>query len=150
MKIGRLRRVGYSFLGLLSGNAVLTLWYVADFVRHAMSHPGSRPWVPEFSWMFQMSCIYFAFMVAGWLLVGVPFAIGVSTEMIQKMSWWIVVVGAIAGPVSLWSVFLLSGIKLNPGRWREASPLIMYPGIAGLVTGAVYYGLMLRRLRKAG
>jgi hypothetical protein len=149
MNAGPLRRLGYTFLGLLAGNASLLLWSLGNALtfREEMLrlHRGAPN--DQISVALQLSLIYFVFSIGGWTLVGVPLALAIPARVVARMSWCTLLLGAVSGPISLFMVFsLIPNSRFNWERWRDGTLFCIYAAEIATVASAVYLGLVRRRL----
>ena len=106
MKLDYLVGVGYSFLGLLAGDAVLLILSLLNALRTSLLLHGQ----------FKDQCfsalgffIPIAIVsIVGWLVIGVPAVLILSPRRILQSSLWnLLVVGGLLGPVALFVIFLL-------------------------------------------
>lgn len=107
MRSDRLLRVGYSFLGLLAGDAALLVLVVFNALRTSLLQHGRLMGL-----LLQMSLEWFSLVaivsIAGWMMVGVPAVLILSANRIVKTArWQLLLAGALLGPLALMIVFLL-------------------------------------------
>ena len=107
MKGDRLLRVGYSFLGLLAGDAALLLLVLFNALRASLLQHGRL-----MALLLRSALEWFGLVaivsIVGWMMVGVPAVLTLSTGRILKTAWWqLLLVGALLGPIALLIVFLL-------------------------------------------
>jgi hypothetical protein len=149
MNAGPLRRIGYTFLGLLAGNASLLLWSLGNALRIREEmlrlHRGSPN--DQISVALQLSLVYFVFSIGGWMLAGIPLALAIPARVIARMSGWTFLLGAVSGPISLFMVFsLIPNGHFNWERWRGGMLFWIYAALIATVASAVYHVLLRRRL----
>jgi hypothetical protein len=106
------RRVAYSFVGLLGGNAALLLFLLQNAIRLRASllamHIGQP--TAQIPYALEMWAIYATFSFVGWLFVGVPIALLFPARSIKRLSWpQRVLVGTALGPLALFLAFVLLG-----------------------------------------
>ena len=116
MKSDRLLRVGYSFLGLLAGDAALLFLGLFNALRASLLQHGKL-----MSLMFRSALEWFIPVVivsiVGWLVIGVPAVLMISTGRILRTSWWpILMLGALLGPLALLVIFLLLSRGMPSGQ----------------------------------
>jgi len=106
MKSDNLLRVGYSFLGLLTGDAVLLILTFLNALRTSLLLHGQ---LKAQCLTAVGSFIPIAIVsVIGWLAVGVPVALILpSRRIFQSPLWLLLLVGVLLGPVALFVIFLL-------------------------------------------
>ena len=84
------RRLFLAFCGIITGDialALVLLWNSAPL---------------------GMLAFYMLFSLAGWVIVGLPVALGVPPHFIGRMSWyWRILVGGALGPLALFLIFVL-------------------------------------------
>jgi hypothetical protein len=100
-----LRRVGYSFLGLLAGNAVLLILDLLNALHLSLLLHGQlkAQFLTAMGFFIPVAIV----SVAGWLAVGIPAVLILPTGRIVKSSLWLLLLlGALLGPLALLLVFL--------------------------------------------
>jgi hypothetical protein len=149
MKAGPLRRIGYTFLGQLAGNAFPLLFLLgkAFLVQQQLLDIRIGPAPEQLSLALQMWVIYFVFSVAGWVLVGIPIALAIPPRIILTMSWWTLVIGAASGPFSLLLIFaMMARGRLDAGTFRNTGMFLIFAFVISTTASAVYYALVRRRV----
>lgn len=106
MKSEHLRRVGFSFLGLLAGDAALLILTLLNALRICLFLHGQ---LKAQCLMAVGSFIPIAIVsVVGWMIVGVPAVMILSPGKILQSSWWLLLLlGALLGPLALFLIYLL-------------------------------------------
>jgi hypothetical protein len=108
--VNPIRRVAYTLVGLLAGNAILLLFLLQNAFRLRVSLLAAHMGEPELQIpiAFQMFVIYAVFAFAGWLLVGLPTALFFPACSFTRLSWPVrVLLGAALGPLALFVIFVL-------------------------------------------
>lgn len=110
MKLDPLLRVGYSFFGLLAGDAALLMLFLlnglhASLLVHGQLRAQCLTALGSFIPIAIVS-------VAGWLVIGVPAVLILSPRRVLRFPRWLVLVAeALLGPLALIVIFVL----LKPG-----------------------------------
>jgi hypothetical protein len=138
MNVGALRRIGYSFVGLLAGNLVLLVVWLGFFLRNRIALPPNHG--PNLSSdlmdMLGIMAIYAVFSIFGWVLIGIPAVLLLSSRRIAALPWTaLVLCGAVLGPVSLTLIFLFGG-HFSPRIFTEGGPYFLF---AGVVSGVAFW-----------
>lgn len=135
-------RIGYSFLGLLAGNAALFAYF---FLL-------ARAWEPSHMQVLEIFPFYIAFSFLGWVAVGIPAVLLIRSEFIARLYWLpMLLIGAALGTFAQFLIFLLLGSRgyLNlPGHWNEVAWYFMMAVIVSTAAFAVYCVLVRRALCK--
>lgn len=121
MKISRskpspARRLAYSFLAFVAGEAILLVYLVGNALHERamliavhMGEPARQ--VPM---ALELFALYTSFAFVGWLLVGVPVVLFCSPTFIVGLSWPLrLVMGTALGPLSLFLVLLLLMLRIH-------------------------------------
>jgi hypothetical protein len=147
MSLEYLLRIGYSFLGLLAGNAVFLIFALGNALHISLLLHGH----------FEAQCLtalgFFipiaVVSVAGWLIVGVPAVLILSPQRIlQVPPWQILMVGALLGPAALLAIFLLLSRGLAKGEtFTNTGFLWVCASLISCVAFAVHCALMRRYAR---
>jgi hypothetical protein len=106
MKNDRLLRLGYSFFGLLAGDAALLILSIANAVHISLLLHGQlkSQLFTAMGWFIPIAIV----SIIGWMLIGIPTVLIISSERILKTSWLLIlIVGALLGPLALVIIFLL-------------------------------------------
>ena len=134
-----LRKIGYSFVGLLAGDGALLAcitWSTRDLEHN--------PWQ-----LLKIFCLYAIFTVLGWIVVGVPAVLLMDIAFIRRIHWPLVLlIGAVLGPLALFLIFLvldiLNGQFSLAGYWDDAALSCALAMVVSLVAFAVYCIFMRR------
>ena len=105
-----LLRVGYSFFGLLAGDAALFILFLLNALRASLLLHGQlkAQCLTAFGSFIPIAIV----SVPGWLAVGVPAVLILSPQrVLQSPLWLLLAVGALLGPIAFFVIFLL----LSPG-----------------------------------
>lgn len=133
------RKIGYSFLGLLAGNAALFTFLLVDAKAWEMKDIGAA---------LEIYLFILAFSLFGWVLVGIPFVLVIQSEVITDLHWLIVVlIGLFLGALAQFFIFFLFEVTghLNlAGHWRGVA---RYEELAMLISSVAFvvYCLLMRR-----
>jgi hypothetical protein len=149
MNAGPLRRIGYSFVGLLAGNLVLLVVWLGFFVRGRMALPPNRgPLLgSDLLNMLSIMAIYAIFSIFGWVLIGIPAVLMLSSRRITALPWTALVpCGAALGPVSLALIFLF-GSHFSPRVFTEGGMFFLFAGVVSGVDFWLHCLLIRRRAR---
>ena len=106
MKGIHLLRVGYSFFGLLAGDAALLILFLLNALRASLLLHGQlkAQCLTAFGSFIPIAIV----SIVGWLAIGIPAVLILSQRIVlQSPLWLLLVVGALLGPVALFSIFLL-------------------------------------------
>ena len=106
MKSEHLLRVGYSFLGLLAGDAALLILILLNALRTSLLLHGQlkAQCLTAVGSFIPITIVSFV----GWLAVGAPAVLILTpTRILQASSWLLLFLGAALGPVALFVIFLL-------------------------------------------
>ena len=110
IRVNPMKRLAYTFVGLVAGDAMLLLYLVQNSLR-------ARAWLVsvhmgepqrQIPIALDSFVIYAMFSFAGWLLVGLPTALIFPAHFISRLSWPLtLILGAVLGPLALVGIFLL-------------------------------------------
>lgn len=147
MSLDYLLRIGYSFLGLLAGNAVLLILAFVNALQISLVLHGQveAQCLTALGFFIPIAIV----SVVGWLVVGVPAILILSPRRILRSSAWpLLIVGALLGPAALFGIFLL----LRPGLPKEETftntgILWFSASLISFVAFAVHCALMRRYAR---
>ena len=106
MRLDHLLRVGYSFLGLLAGDAVLLILALLNALHISLLLHGQlkAQCLVALGFFIPVAIV----SVVGWLVVGIPAALILSPRRLLHTSLWpLLIVGALLGPAALFVIFLL-------------------------------------------
>jgi hypothetical protein len=149
MTTGRLLRIGSSFVGLLAGNLALLVVSLGFWVRGRIDLPPNHG--PYFGSdlvnMLSIIAVFAVFSVFGWVLIGIPAVLFLSSKRICSLPWAALVpCGAVLGPVSLTLIFLVMDGRYLSLREVIDDNLFFYP-FAAVVSGVAFWVhcLLIRR-----
>ncbi len=106
MKSDHLLRVAYSFIGLMAGNAALLSLAVLNALHISLLLHGQlkAQFVTAIGSFIPIAIV----SVVGWIAIGVPTVLLLSPKRILQTSlWWLMLIGALLGPLTLLVIFLL-------------------------------------------
>ena len=115
MKSDNLLRVGYSFFGLLAGDAVLLILALLNALQISLLLHGQlkAQFLTAVGWFIPIAIV----SIVGWMMIGVPAVLIISTGRILKTAWWLILlVGALLGPLALLIIFLLLSRGMPSGE----------------------------------
>ncbi len=106
--LGLSLRIGYAFIGLLAGNAVMDA-YVLRGLPWALATSSTGVRLSDIVLgVFGVILLFGTFSLIGWLLVGVPVVLFLPIRLVRRLPWAaIFAIAAILGPVAFFPVFLL-------------------------------------------
>jgi hypothetical protein len=152
--IGFERKIGYSFLGLMAGNAVSFTGLLTMSVLARMNAPaGIREfWTEGISGTLGLSLAIWVTSMLGWVLVGLPVVLSIPTRIVGKLSW--ITSGLIGAALGLCAM-LLFFLAVNGGKLDKAlysDPQAMRTNLtlfadAALIAGVAFavYGVLVKR-----
>jgi hypothetical protein len=142
MKTDYLHRIGYSFAGLLAGDAALFAYFCLF----------ARAWEPNHLQVLEIFPFYVAFSFLGWIAVGMPAVLLIRSEFIARLYWLpMLLIGVVLGAFAQFLIFLLLGSRGNlnlPGHRNEVAWYFMMAVIVSTAAFAVYCALIRRALCK--
>jgi hypothetical protein len=148
------KRIAYSLIGLVGGNAVLFLYLMQNAIRVRASLLALGMGAPanQIPLALEMSFIYGVCSFAGWLFVGLPFVRFIPTHSIADLSWPLrLLLGAALGPMALLVIFaLLSRGHLSSNSFTSTGFLWLYSIVVSEVSFVLYAGLLSRRAQHGG
>ena len=147
MSLDYLLRIGYSFFGLLAGNAVLLIFALVNALHVSLLLHGQvkAQCLTALGFFIPIAIT----SVAGWLIVGVPAVLVLSPRRIlQSPPWPLLFFGALLGPAALFAIFLV----LSPGMPKQETFahtgfLWVSASLISCVAFAVHCALMRRYAR---
>jgi len=149
MNIGWERKIGYSLVGLMAGNAAAAAALLLIFLLPRLGLlPGlARVWNPTTPMLF-----FFIAMVSmlGWALIGLPFVLLLRAESAADFYWPVAAfIGGILGVLGmlLFCVVMDRGLGTvsNAAAMRQIAPIF---GVAALI-GAVAFVVYCSRIKAA-
>jgi hypothetical protein len=142
-----LRRLAYSFIGLIAGDVILLLFLLHNAIRSRAlllaSHVG-QPAV-QIPLAFKMFAIYGTFSLAGWMLVGLPTAVLFPAHYVLRLRWALrAMIGAALGPFALVAILVLvnRGRVSFPASFAHMGVLWVLAMLVSAVSLAVYAALL--------
>ena len=136
------RKIVYSLLGLLAANGALLAYFVVI----------DKAWEAKNANGLEIFLFYLAFSLIGWILVGIPFVLVISSEVLVELNWLIaILIGLGLGALAQSFILLWFGITghLNvAGHWRG---IAWYEELAMAISAmafVVYCALVRRTLRQ--
>jgi hypothetical protein len=150
MQIGPARKIGYSFLGLLAGNAAMLVLMLGSMLypgRWMSLHiAGSNRMLFDTLGMF---VVYATFSMLGWVILGLPFVLLLRSEFVSRLLWiFIPSIGAILGPMSLLPIFiLLSDGKLTADSFRNSGVILILSALVSTIAFTVYCAFIRQAMR---
>jgi len=137
-----MRKIIYSLLGVLVANGAVLAYFIVM----------NKEWETKFSGVLDIFPFYLAFSLLGWIFVGIPFVLVISSEVIIELNWLIVVlIGLFLGALAQSLIFLRFGITghLNfPVHWGGVLAYEKLAMVVSAVAFVVYCALARRTLRQ--
>jgi len=138
-RINPVKRVAYTFVGLLAGDAMSLLYLLVFWSR-----------LPEMVVLLGFAMVSFV----GWLFVGLPIALFLPARSITRLSWpQALVVGGVLGPVALFGALLTvyvgtSGLLSGLAHYSmsEVTPYA-FSILISIVSVGVYVALLRKQTR---
>jgi hypothetical protein len=147
MKLDHLLRVGYSFFGLLAGDAALLILALINAVHISLLLHGQlgAQCLTALGFFIPAAIV----SIAGWLIVGVPAALILSPQRILQASLWMILgVGALLGPAALYVIFLLLSRGMPRGETFTNTGFVWAcSSLISTVAFAVHCALLRRHAR---
>ncbi len=144
-QINPAKRLAYTFVGLVAGDVML-LFFLVRHALHATLFAGESARLIADA--LQMSLLYAAFSILGWVLIGMPTALIFPAGFITRL-WWpfALMVGAALGP----PVLLLILIVIGRGHvyfrnFAETGTLFAYSILVSTIAFVVYLALLRKDL----
>ncbi len=152
MKISRskpspARRLAYSFLAFVAGEAIWLVYLVGNalHVRALLIAVHMGEPVRQVPMALEIFAFYTSFAFVGWLLVGVPVALFCSPPFIVRLSWPVrLVMGAALGPLSLFLILLLLMLRTHMRDLALMGSFSVFSIIVSLPAFLVYAKLVQR------
>lgn len=146
-RLDYLLRIGYSFFGLLAGNAVLLILALGNALHISLLLHGQvkAQCLTALGFFIPIAIA----SIAGWLIVGVPAVLVLSPRrVLQSSRWQLLIVGALLGPAALFAIFLLLSRGLAKGEtFTNTGFLWVCASLISFVAFAVHCALMRRYAR---
>jgi hypothetical protein len=148
------KRIAYSLIGLVGGNAVLLLYLLQNAIRVRASLLALGMGAPanQIPLALEMSFIYGVCSFVGWLFVGLPIVRFAPTRSIADLSWPVrLLLGAALGPMALLVIFiLLSRGHLSSNSFTNTGSLWLYSILVSDVSLVLYTALLSRSAQNSG
>ncbi|MBV8113269.1 MAG: hypothetical protein JO300_00905 [Silvibacterium sp.] len=154
MNIGWERKIGYSFLGLMAGNAVslMALLLIAVVQRLDAFSGIKGVWSINVGQAFGWSLVVWVYSMPAWAIVGLPVVVLLRPGLVADFYWiTAALVGAMLGAFAmLLTFFVLNGGRADLANLSDPSagvPFYLAALIAGVVF-AVYCSLVKAALHR--
>jgi len=141
-RVGPLRRIAYSFLGLLAGNAFLFLIALGQILLALdwnLHRSQGDLMATQALTTLQWQLVYFVFSVAGWVIAGMPLVLSVPIRLVIRWRWWFLFMGSLSGPIALLLMF-----RFNFDM--QLTPYLIFATAVSSVATATYFTLVRRYL----
>ena len=148
-ELGFERKIGYSFVGLLAGNAAsfTELLLIASLQTFSAFSFLERYWYLPGREGLALTVVFAIYSVMSWAVVGIPAVLFLHARHIVRLPWFLsFAIGALLGEISLLAICLL----LDRGT-VEAADLIMFmrgfgPS-AAIISGTAFivYSVLVKR-----
>jgi hypothetical protein len=154
MNIGFERKIGYSFVGLMAGNAASTvvLLLFALLARVEGLAAIGKFWQMEISQALALSFVVWLFSMAGWAVVGLPAVLRLRTEIAADLYWiTAALIGAVLGAFAMALLYVVPDPRhVTIARfWNiEAARFFGLAALIAAIAFAVYCSLVKIALRK--
>ena len=147
MKLDHPLRVGYSFFGLLAGDAVLLILTVVNALHISLLLHGQLK--AQFLIALGSFIPVAIVSVVGWLIVGVPAVLSLSPRrVLQAPLWLLLSLGVVLGPAALFVIFLLLSWGMPKAEtFTNTGFLWACSSLISTVAFAVHCALMRRHAR---
>lgn len=156
--IGFERKIGYSFVGLMVGNAVsLTMLMTMSVLARINAPAGIREfWTAGIRGALWLSLAIWVTSMLGWVFIGLPAVLSLRTSIVGKLSWITSgLIGAVLGLCTMLLFFLaVNGGKLDrtlfsdPHVLRTSASFFADAALIAGVAFAVYWALVKRAMRR--
>ncbi|MBB6146217.1 hypothetical protein HNQ77_004189 [Silvibacterium bohemicum] len=154
MNLGWERKVGYSFLGLMIGNAASVLMLL---LAGALQNLGMFAAIGKFSWLHAggsvaLSIAILIVSMLGWAVVGLPLLLLLGAELVADL--YLITLALTGSVLGMLAMFLLSVAfdhqVLDTAVFRSSQGLGFFydAALIGGVAFAVYGGLIRAALRR--
>lgn len=145
------RKIGYSFVGLLAGDAVLLLYMLSSAIKTSVwlrsIHMGEpNRVIPDALEMFRL---YGITSMIGWVLVGLPCVLLLRANFVARLHWlFVAMIGAGLGPVAFVTVSYSITGRRAAGIFRDGEMIWIISVLISAVAFAVYCALVRRAVRR--
>jgi hypothetical protein len=147
MNNDRLLRIGYSFFGLLAGDAALLILAILNALHISLLLHGQlkAQFLTAMGWFIPIAIV----SIIGWMMIGIPAVLIISSERILKTAWLLILLGgALLGPLALLVVFLLLSRGMpNSGTFTNTGFLWACASLISTVAFGVHCALVRRSAR---
>lgn len=142
------KRLGFAFLGLLAGNAILFVFLMTNAIRNAVILHVARVGAPaaEITIALEVFLIYAACSFAGWIIVGLPTVLFIPARVLLRFGEMAkIVIGAALGPLALFLIFVLLS-RGHVSTFARTGVLWIYASVISTAAFWVYVALLKRRV----
>jgi len=145
-QINPAKRLAYTFVGLVAGDVMLLFFLVRHAVHATLFAGESARLIAD---ALQMSLLYAAFSILGWVLIGLPTALIFPAGFITRLSWpFALMVGAALGPPVLLLILILMGREHVYFRnVAETGTLFAYSILVSTIAFVVYLALLRKDMK---
>ena len=155
MSVGWERKIGYSFLGLMAGNAVsaVVLLLIVVLPRLGVFAGLARVRNPVTGGALLLFLFIVMASISGWAFVGLPVVLLLRAEFVAHLYWAAAaLMGTILGVIAMLLFCLLLdrgfGTVSNPAALRTIAPIFADAALIAGVAFVVYSALIQAALRK--
>jgi len=147
------QRLTYAFVSILSGDAALVIYMLANAFWVRATYLAAHVGEPEtlVSGALQVGALYVVCSLIGFLVVGIPVALLLPARFIAGWPWLVTIaVGALLGPPALFAVLAVLGggsVHLS-SDFRETGLLFALSMLVSTVSFGVYVALLRKHLRR--
>lgn len=153
--LGFERKIGYSFLGLMTGNvASLVVFLLLAVLQRLDAFAGFRHvWEMTVERAAEMSLLFAIFSLPEWVAVGLPLVLLLRSEVVADFYWaTAALIGTVLGVIGmlLFALVLDRGFATisNPAALRTIAPVFAPAALIAAVAFTVYCSLVKTALRK--
>ncbi len=145
-QINPAKRLAYTFVGLVAGDVMLLFFLVRHALHATLLAGESARLIAD---ALQMSLLYAAFSILGWVLIGLPTALIFPARFITRLSWpFALMVGAALGPPVLLLILILIGRgHVYFRNVAETGTLFAYSILVSTIAFVVYLALLRKDLK---
>jgi len=154
MKIGWERKIGYSFVGLMAGNAVsvVVLFLIALLPQLEAFAEIRKGWNLPLSEALGLSLLIWLVSMGAWVIVGLPVVLLLQAEIVADFYWVTAgLMGAVMGAFAMALIYVAPNPRhIDIAAFRNPETLCFF-FLAALISGvafAVYCALVWATLRR--